>query len=89
MELELPYIYIYTYIVSDVVGRRGRDRMINLQLLVQLVSITTTVVSSDPIHGKVYSIKHYVINYVNDLRHVDGCFRFHRFLTPIKLTATI
>jgi hypothetical protein len=40
---------------------------VDLQLPVQSVSITATVVSSNPIHGKVYSIQHYVINFVSDL----------------------
>jgi len=38
-------------------------------VIVQLpVPITTKVVSSNPVHGKVYSIQHYVIKYVSDLR---------------------
>ena len=34
------------------------------QLPMQSVPITTKVVSSNPIHGKVYSIQHYVINFI-------------------------
>jgi hypothetical protein len=37
----------------------GRDRMV----VAQSVPITTKVVSSNPAHGKVYSIQHYVIVY--------------------------
>jgi hypothetical protein len=40
-------------------------------------------VSSNPIHGEVYSIQHYVIKFVSDLRQVGG---FLRFPPPIKLT---
>jgi hypothetical protein len=29
-------------------------------------------VSSNPVHGKVYSIQHYVIKFVCDLRQVSG-----------------
>ena len=36
---------------------RGRDRMVDLQS----VLITIKVVSSNPVHGEVYSILHYVI----------------------------
>jgi hypothetical protein len=36
----------------------------------QLVPITTNVVSSNPTNGKVYSIQHYVIKFVSDLRQV-------------------
>jgi hypothetical protein len=35
------------------------------------VPITTKVVSSNPVHGEVYSIQHYVIEFVSDLRQVD------------------
>ena len=45
--------------------------LINFQLPMQSVSITTNVVSSNPVHGKVhgkvYSIQHYVIKFVRDL----------------------
>ena len=34
---------------------------------------TTDVVSPNPVHGKEYSIQHYVIKFVNDLRQA-GCF---------------
>jgi len=34
--------------------------------------ITTKVVSSNPVHGKVYSIQHYVIKFVRDLQQVGG-----------------
>ena len=40
---------------------------LDLQLSVQSVSITTKVVSSNPVHDEVYSIQHYVIKYVNNL----------------------
>ena len=55
-------------------------------LPVQSVPITTKVVSSNSIHGEIYSIQHYVIKLVSDLRQVGG---FLRFPPPIKLTATI
>ena len=42
----------------------------NLQLSVESVSITTKVVSLNPVHGEVYSIQHYVIKFVSDLRQV-------------------
>jgi gamma-glutamylcyclotransferase (GGCT)/AIG2-like uncharacterized protein YtfP len=40
---------------------------------VQSVPITTKVVSSNHVHGEVYSIQHHVIKFVSDLRQV-GCF---------------
>jgi hypothetical protein len=39
---------------------------------VQLVPLTTNVASSNPAHGDVYSIQHYVIKFVSDLRQVSG-----------------
>ena len=39
--------------------------------------------------GEVYSIQHYVIKFVSDLRQVDGFLRVLWFPPPIKLTATI
>jgi len=57
--------------------------IVGLDLQLQ-VPITTKVVSSNPIHGEVYSIQHYVIQF--DLQQVSG---FLRFPPPIKLIATI
>jgi hypothetical protein len=72
-------------------GRRGRDRMViwDLQLHVQSVPITTKVLSSNSVQCEVYSIQHYVIKFVSDLRQVGGFLRVLRFPPPIKLTATI
>jgi hypothetical protein len=71
-------------------GHRGRDRMaVELQLPVQSVPITTKVVSLNPVHVEVYSIQHYVITYVSDLRQVCGFFRVLWFPPPIKLTTMI
>jgi hypothetical protein len=61
----------------------------DLQLIMQSVPITTKVVILNPTHGEVYSIQHYVIQIVNDLRQVDGFHRALWFPPPIKLTATI
>ena len=55
-------------------GCRCRDRMIvGFTTIVQSVPITTKVVSLNPVHGEVYSIQHYVKQYVNALRQVS-CF---------------
>jgi hypothetical protein len=40
---------------------------LDLQLLLQSVPITINVVSWNPAHGEVYSIQHYVIQFVSDL----------------------
>ena len=63
--------------------------LLDLQLHVQSVPITTKVVSLDPAHSEVYSIQHYVIKFVKDLRHVSGFLPVSRFRPPIKLIVTI
>ena len=40
----------------------------------QSVPITTKFVSSNPAHREVYSIQHYVIKFVSDMRQDDGGF---------------
>ena len=45
---------------------------IDVQLPVKPVPITTKDVSSNPVHGEVYSIQHYVNKFVSDLRQVCG-----------------
>jgi hypothetical protein len=63
--------------------------VVYLQLLVQTVSIKTEVVSSNPTHGEAYSIQHYVIKFVSDLRQVSGFLSVFRFQPSIKLIAKI
>jgi hypothetical protein len=52
-------------------------------------NITTKVLSLNPAPGEVYSIQHYVIKFVSDLRQVGGFLLVDWFPPPIKLTATI
>ena len=67
------------------VGRRDR-MVVGLTIIpVQLVPITTIVLSSNPDHDEVYSIQHYVIKVVSDLRQVGGFLHAFRFPPPIKL----
>jgi hypothetical protein len=62
---------------------------LDLQLPMQSAHIPTKVVSSNPAHCQMYSIEHYVLKFVSDLRHVGGFLRVLRLSPPIKLTATI
>jgi hypothetical protein len=48
------------------------------------VPIAIKVVSSNPVHGEVYLIQHYVIKFVIDLRQASGFRRVLRFPPPIK-----
>ena len=62
-------------------GRHGRERMV--------VGFTTTcaikVVGSSLVDWEVYSIQHYVIKFVSDLRQVGGFLRVLLFPPPIKI----
>jgi hypothetical protein len=58
-------------------------------MVVQSVPITIKVVSSNPAHGEMHSIQHYVIKFVSDLRQVSVLFWVLRFPSTIKLTAKI
>ena len=63
--------------------------LLDLQLPMQSVPITTKVMTSNPAHGEVYSIQHYVIRFVSDLLQIGGFLLILRFNPPIKLTTTI
>ena len=53
---------------------------LDLQLSMQSVHITTKVVGLNPAHGEVYSIQHYVIKFIGDLRQVCGFSGYSGFL---------
>ena len=63
-------------------GCHGRDR--------RVVGFTTTsaisakVVSSNPVHGEVYSIQHYVIKFVGHLRQLCGFLRVLAVMIYLK-----
>ena len=66
---------------------RGSDRMV--VGFMQSMPTTTSVVSSNPASGEVYSIQHIVKIVVSDLQQVGRFLRVLRFTPPIKLTDTI
>jgi hypothetical protein len=78
------FVFIYVYWCP----MRFPDEMLDLQLHMQTVPITTNVVSSNPAHGEVYSILHFVMKFVIDLRQVGGLPWVVQFYSPIKLTIT-
>jgi hypothetical protein len=67
---------------------RGRI-VVGLTTNCAIMTITTKVVSSNHAHGEGYSIQHYVIKCISDLRQIDGFLRVLRFPPPIKLIAMI
>ena len=66
------YSSYFLYFSIQYNDRRGRDRMVDLQLPMQSVPITTDVVSSNLDQGEVHNITGYVIKFVSDLRQVCG-----------------
>jgi hypothetical protein len=50
---------------------------LDLQLPVQSVPITTTVVSLNLAHGEMYSIQYYVMKFVSDVRQLDNNSGIH------------
>ena len=69
----------------------GSDRMVIefITTYMQSVPIDTKIVLANPVHDEVYSIQHYMIKFVSDLRQVGGFLRVLRFPPPIKLIAAI
>jgi hypothetical protein len=53
------------------------------------VPITTKVMSSNPTHGEMYFIQHYVIKFVSDLQKDGGVLWILRFSQPINLIPMI
>ena len=74
-------------VLQQNMGRRVRDRII--VEVTTIYAITTKIVRSVHVHSEVYSIQHYVIKSVSDLRQIGGFLRVLRFSPRIKLTATI
>ena len=56
--------------------------LLDIQLPVQSVPIISKIVCSNPIHGEVYSIQHYLIKFVSDLWQIGGFLRVLQFPPP-------
>jgi hypothetical protein len=70
---------VYKWFLSDELTRLNWELslvvviwLLDLQLTMQSVPITTKFVSSNSAHGEVYSIQYYVIKFVSDLQQVGG-----------------
>jgi hypothetical protein len=77
-----------------IIGQSKKDRQHNDQKKKykqrsQSVPIIIKVASSDPAYDEMFSIQHYVIKFVIDLRQVGGFLMVLWFSPPIKLIATI
>ena len=62
----------YNFIAKNRVSRGHDDMVVGFTTTVQSVLFTTKVVSSNPTHGEVCSIQHYVIRFDGYLRQVNG-----------------
>ena len=65
-----------------------RDRMV-VGFMTYLCNQCLSPITFESRSGEVYSIQHYVIKFVSDLRQVGEFLRVLRFPPPIKLTAMI
>jgi hypothetical protein len=59
--------------VSVLTHNEAAVMVVDLHLLVQSVPITNKVLSSNPVHGEVYLIQHYVIKFVSDRGWFSPC----------------
>jgi len=84
------YIHLLLLVLNSQykLGCHGRDRMV-VGLITTCAVNAYDVVSSNSVHGDVYSIQHYVLKFVSDLRQVGGFLRVLLFTPPIKVTAAI
>ena len=77
---------MYTNIRSGFIVIRGGAVVaviiwqLDLQLPMKSVHITTIAVRSNPAHGQLYSMQHYVIKLVSDVRHAGDFLRYSGFL---------
>ena len=60
--------------------------ILRISFLSKHIPSTTKVVSSNPVHGEVYSIQHYVIKFISDLQQVSDFLQIRWFPPPIKLS---
>jgi hypothetical protein len=69
---------------------RGRDHMVFGFTITYIINAYNhQSCGSNRTHGEVYSIQHYVIKFVSDLRQVGRFLRLLLFPLPTKLTAAI
>ena len=80
----IPVLIINQPVIKENYGLNIKTLWVSLQLPVQSVHITTKVVSSNPAHCEVYSVQHYVINFVSDLRWFGGFLLVFPFPAPTK-----
>ena len=68
---------------------RGCDRMVVGFITIYAISAYHHSCKFETRSGKVFSIQHYMIKFVCDLRQISGFIQVLQFPPPIKLTAMI
>ena len=82
---EIIYIYVVRFFP---IQTRKSFHQISL-IVYEDTRFSSKSVNSNPDHGEVYSIQHYVIKFVSDLRQVGGFLRVIQFPPQTKLTDII
>jgi hypothetical protein len=75
-QLQLKFNQIYTNSINEHIFN-----FINLQLPVQSLPITTDVMSSNAVHGEMYTVQHCVIKFVSYLRQIGVSFQVLRLVS--------
>ena len=73
----------------ELVQNKKRDVVSVIVWLLDLCNQRLSPLKLNPVHGEVYSIQHYVVKFVSDLRQVGGFLQVLRFPPSINPTATI
>ena len=68
-------------------GHRGRDHLV-IGFATTYAKLPNNVLSSNPDHGEVHLIQHYVIKFVSDLRQVCGFQTDRHYVNEILLKVT-
>jgi hypothetical protein len=83
------FIYLCNQCLLQLRNCHGRDNVVVRFTTTYAVSANHHSREFETPHGEVYSIQHYVIKFISDLRQASGFLRVLRFRLPIKLNATI
>lgn len=81
-------VYKILYYTEEVF-EAARNRSDHDRMVIEFTSTNAITMSSNPAHGKVYSIRLYVEKFHSHFWQVGYCLRVVRFPSPIKLTATV
>ena len=81
-------MFICKAYLSEKIVCRGR-MVVGFTTIYAISAYHQELCEFEPWSDEVYSIQHYVIKFISDLRQVSGFLRVLQFPPPIKLTAKI